>query len=121
MTGAAAGLRERLDALAAPVPGLASCAYLDPGAGTVLGTGSAAGLPQETLDMLCRAARHLTGGETAGDQALIATRRELTVLQRLPGDDGTALALVFAPETRPTAARAAARGLAPAAAATLPA
>jgi hypothetical protein len=101
-------LTRRLDAAVRAAPGADACAYLDVGAGLVLGTSAAPGLPQEALDALCRAAGPLLDGAD-GTAALVASAVGLAVLQPVPGAPGTALCLFLDPETPPDEAGAAAR------------
>ncbi len=102
----ASDLAARLDAAVAAARGDAA-AYFDLDAGLVLGASSWPGLPQESLDALCRAAPLLLEGAEGG-RALVASGLEMVVLQRIDGDDATALCLVLDPETPPGDARAAA-------------
>jgi len=102
----ASALVARLDSAVAAARGDAA-AYFDLEAGLVLGASAWPGLPQEALDALCRAAPPLLEGAEGGS-ALIASGLEMVVLQRLAGEDATALCLVLDPETPPEEARAAA-------------
>ncbi|MEE4118982.1 MAG: hypothetical protein V2I65_08200 [Paracoccaceae bacterium] len=107
-SGPPPALARRLDAALGAAPWADACAYLDVGAGLVLGTSADPGLPQEALDGLCRAAGPLLDG-AEGEAALVVSAAGLAALLAVPGEAGTALCLLLAPETPPAEARAAAR------------
>jgi hypothetical protein len=106
-------LTARLDALKSAHPEIAALVYLDFRAGTVLGTSSDAGKPQEALDALCRtAAVFLDGPFLGGDAALLATPLDLITVHRAPDEPGAALCLLFDPGLDPAVARAVAEATA---------
>ncbi len=100
----------QLDELRTGLPGTEVVAYVDLGAGMVLGWSSAMVQPQEWLDELCVSANEILGGAGADTgEAIKLSATGAMVLLRAPDAPAEALCIVGAPDIDLDAARYKAR------------